>query len=65
MHLHGAFEQQKGSRFVFFPVLLWPQNQKKTSPDPFHENMVQKVYTAKISGPYKIFMGPDPFFSVV
>ena len=30
---------------------LWSQNQKKASPDPFHENMVRKVYTAKIYGP--------------
>ena len=38
---------------------------KKASPDPFHENMVRKVYTTKISGPYQLFMGPGPFFSVV
>ena len=55
--------------FFFFSVLghrhLWPQNQKKVSPDPFHANMAQKVYTAKISGPYQLFLGLDPFFSVV
>ena len=40
-------------------------NQKKASPDPFHENMVRKVYTAKISGPYQLFCGFGPIFSVV
>ena len=59
------FEQQKGSGLVFFSALLWPQNQKKVSPDPFHANIVRKVYTVKISGPYQLFFGPDPFFSVV
>ena len=51
-----GFEQQKGSGLVFFFRFwghrrLWPQNQKNVSPDPFHANMVQKVYTVKISGP--------------
>ena len=41
---------------------LWPQNQKKASPDPFHENMVRKVYTAKISGLYQLFYGSGPIF---
>ena len=31
-------------------------NQKRASPDPFHESMVRKVYTAKISGPYQLFL---------
>ena len=39
---------------------LLPQNQKKASPDPFHRNMVRKVYTAKISGPYQLFHGSEP-----
>ena len=42
---------------------LWPQNQKKPSPDLFHENMVWKVYTAKISGAYQLFYGSGPIFS--
>ena len=42
---------------------LWPQNQKKPSPDLFHENMVWKVYTAKISGAYQLFCGSGPIFS--
>jgi len=66
MSLHSAFEQRKGSGLVFFPVWdhsrLWPQNQKKASPDPFHENMVRKVYTAKIPGPYQVFYGSGPIF---
>ena len=69
MRLHSIFEQQKGSGLVFFFRFwghrrLWSQNQKKVSPDPFHANVVRKVYTAKISGPYQLFLGPDPFFSV-
>ena len=37
----------------------------KRESDPYHENMVRKVYTAKICGPPSNFlMGPDPFFSV-
>ena len=34
----------------------------KSSPDPFHENMVRKVYAAKISGPYQLFSGSGPIF---
>ena len=68
MRLQGAFGQQKGSRLVFFGFGA-VVNQKKASPDPFHESMVRKVYTAKISGPYQLFLrvlfllGPF-FFSV-
>ena len=57
MRLHSAFEQRKGSGLVFFfrfgaiPAY-----------DPFHENMVRKVYTEKISGRTNFSMGPDPFF---
>ena len=47
MSLHGAFGQQKGSRLVFFFGFGAIGNQKRASPDPFHENMVRKVYTAK------------------
>ena len=61
MRLHSAFEQQKGSGLVFGGFWghsrLWPPNQKKASLDPFHENMVRKVYMAKISGPYQLFYG--------
>ena len=65
MRLHSAFEQQKGSGHVFFfwfwgHSRLWPQNQKKASRIHFNENMVRKVYTAKISGPYQLFYGPRP-----
>ena len=42
---------------------LWPQNQKEPSPNLFHENMVWKVYTAKISGAYQLFYGSGPIFS--
>ena len=68
MRLHSAFEQRKGSGlvFFFFPFWahsrLWPQNQKKASSDPFHENMIRKLYTAKISGPYQLFYGLGPIF---
>ena len=61
MRLHSAFEQQKGSGLVFGGFWghsrLRPPNQKKASLDPFHENMVRKVYMAKISGPYQLFYG--------
>ena len=61
MRLHSAFKQQKGSGLVFGGFWghsrLWPPNQKKASLDPFHENMVRKVYMAKISGPYQLFYG--------
>ena len=57
--LTQRFRTAKGGRTGFFRFWshcrLWPQNQKKASPDPFHENMVRKVYTAKISGPYQLF----------
>ena len=66
MRSHSAFDQEKGSGLVFFRFWghsrLWPQNQKKVSPDPFHKNMVRKVYTAKISGPYQLFYGSGPIF---
>ena len=67
MRLHGAFEQQKGSGLAFFfrfwgHSRLWPQNQKKVSPDPFHEHMVRKVYAAKISCSYQLFYGSGPIF---
>ena len=70
MRLHSVFEQQKGSELVFSRFWghsrLWPQNLKKASPDTFRENMIRKVYTAKISGPYQLFYGSGPifFFSV-
>ena len=31
----------------------------------FHENIVRKVYTAKVSGPYQLFYGSGPIFVVV
>ena len=59
------FRTAKGVRTRFFfgggggggPSRLWPPNQKKASLDPFHENMMRKVYMAKISGPYRLFYG--------
>ena len=59
------FRAAKGVRTrFFFPFWahsrLWPQNQKKASSDPFHENMIRKLYTAKISGPYQLFYGLGP-----
>ena len=61
------FRTAKGVRTRFFSVLgpqsgLWPKSQKKSSPDPFHENVVRKVYAAKISGPYQLFYGSGPIF---
>ena len=54
------------TRFLFFFFGFGAiGNQKKASPDPFDENMVRKVYTAKISGPYQLFCGFGPIFSVV
>ena len=63
MHLHYTFEQKKGSELIFCGSEAMPQNQKKPSPDLFHENMVWKVYTAKISGAYQLFYGSGPIFS--
>ena len=54
------FRTAKGVRtdFFFFGFgCLWPQDQRKAIPDPFHENIVRKAYTAKISGPYQLFYG--------
>ena len=69
MRLHRALNSKKGPDSFFFRFWghrrLWPQNQKKVSPDPFHANMVRKVYTVKIIGPYQLFFGPDAFFPVV
>ena len=66
-----SFRTAKGvqTSFFFFRFWghsrLWPQNQKKASPDPFHENMVRNGYTAKYLVRTNFFMGPGPFFSVV
>ena len=64
--LTQRFRTAKGGRTGFFRFWshcrLWPQNQKKASPDPFHENMVRKVYTAKISGLYQLFCVSWPIF---
>ena len=54
------FRTAKGVRTRFWGGFgghsrLWPPNQKKASLDPFHENMVRKVYMAKISGPCQLF----------
>ena len=60
------FRTVKGVRTSFFFGFAMAPKSEKTSPDPFHENMVQKVYTAKISGPYQLFYGSGAtFFSVV
>ena len=60
------FRTAKGVRTHFLRFWshsrLWPQNQKKLSLDLFHENMVWKVYTAKISGAYQLFYGSGPIF---
>ena len=68
MRLNSVFEQQKRSGVVFF-FRFWGHSpaygQKtriKSSPDPFHENMVRKVYAAKKSGPYQLFSGSGPIF---
>ena len=63
-----CFRTVKGVRTSFFSVFVaitayCPQNQKKASPDPFHENTVRKVYTAKISGLCQLFYGFGPKFS--
>ena len=60
-----AFTQRfrTGLESFFFRFFIWPQNQKKASPDLFLEHMVPKVYTAKISGPYRnYFIGPGACF---
>ena len=56
-------------RTVFFFFRFWghspaygQKKKKKSSPDPFHKNMVRKVYAAKISGPYQLFYGSGPIF---
>ena len=64
----GAFTRRfraaKGVQTRFFR--FWGHSQpEKASPDPFHESMVRKVYTAKISGPYQLFHGCGPIFSLV
>ena len=53
----ALLNNKSDSGLVFFRFgghsRLWPQNQKKAGPpDPFHENMVRIVYTAKIYGLY-------------
>ena len=70
MRLHCTFEQQKGPGLIFFSfgaiAAYGPKTRKKPSLDPFHENMVWKVYTAKISGAYQLSYESGPiFFSVV
>ena len=59
------FRTAKGVQTLFFFGFGAIGNQKKASPDPFHESMVRKVYTAKISGPYQLFQGCGPIFSLV
>ena len=44
--IYTALSNSKSSPdSVFFSV--WPQNQKKASPDPFHENMVRQKYLVR------------------
>ena len=50
------FRAAKGVQTRFFFGFGAIVNKKKASPDPFHESMVRKVYTAKISGPYQLFL---------
>ena len=61
-----CFRTAKGVQTSFFsvwgPQLPMVPKPEKASPDPFHENMVRKVYTAKISGPYQLFYGSGPIF---
>ena len=61
-----SFRTAKGVQTIFFRFWghsrPWLQNQKKASPDPFHENVVRNVYTAKISGPYQLFYGSGAIF---
>ena len=40
------FRTAKVVRIWFF-FSVWPQNQKKASPDPFHENMVRQKYLVR------------------
>ena len=56
------FRTAKGVQTRFFFGFGAIGNQKRASPDPFHENMVRKVYTAKYLVRTNFFMGPDPFF---
>ena len=58
--VYTALSNSKRGPDSFFPgfgaiAAYGPKTRKKASPDPFHENMVRKVYTAKISGPYQLF----------
>ena len=50
-----SFRTAKGvqTSFFFFGFAMAPKPEKSES-DPFHENMVRNVYTAKISGPYQL-----------
>ena len=57
------FRKAKGVRTHFFR--FWDHRPQNQNLDPLHANMERKVYTAKISGPYQLFWGPDPFFTVV
>ena len=58
-----SFRTAKGVQTSFFFFGFGAiENRKKASPDPFHENMVRNVYTAKMSGPYQLFYGFGPIF---
>ena len=55
------FQHQTGSGLFFFFFFFFGF-EKKAGPDPFHENIVWKVYKEKISGPYQLFYGYGPIF---
>ena len=55
------FPTAKGVRTGFF-FGFGAITPEKTSPDPFHENIVRKGYTEKISGPYQLIYGSGPIF---
>ena len=62
-----SLNQKKGfnkdiSASHLYKRLVEEKNRKKASPDPFHGNIVLKVYMAKISSPDQLFYGSRPIF---
>ena len=49
-----SFRTAKGVQTTFFFGFAMAPKPEKSESDPFHENMVRNVYTAKISGPYQL-----------
>ena len=60
--IYTALSNSKRGPNWFFFFGFGATTPEKTSPDPFHENIVRKGYTEKISGPYQLIYGSGPIF---